>query len=246
MKKQEHDLKNHLSIKDINIEPWLLHLVQIHDSAFPTGTFAHSFGLETYIQAGKITESDELFDFCDSYLRYNLSSADGILVKEAYILARQKDLQGLLQLEQICHGMKLSAETRKGSGMLGRQFYRMVRKLKTSEIFSLWGEKISTNEISGHYPIVYGIYIASMGVDLATGLSLFLYSSATTIIQNAVRAVPFGQSVGIEVMYRLLPLIHELTAKLLSKTLADLNNSAIGLEISSMNHEYLYSRLFIS
>lgn len=246
MKKQKTDLKSHLNTKDTNIDPWLLHLIQIHDSAFPTGTFAHSFGMETYIQEGKIRELDDLFNFCDSYLRYNLATTDGILVKEAYGLAREKDIDGLLKLEQICHGMKLSAESRKGSSMLGRQFYRMVSPLKESDLLDIWGKKISQNEISGHYPIVYGIYLASMAVNLRTALSMFLHSSLTTIVQNAVRAVPFGQSGGIEVSYRLIPIIQEITSELMQKTLDDLNNNAIGLEISSMNHEFLYSRLFIS
>ena len=34
-------------------------LLQLVDSAFPTGTFAHSLGLETYVQEGKITCSDD-------------------------------------------------------------------------------------------------------------------------------------------------------------------------------------------
>ena len=36
----------------------LLNLLQISDSNFPTGSFSHSFGLETFIQEGQVTNKD--------------------------------------------------------------------------------------------------------------------------------------------------------------------------------------------
>ena len=34
-------------------------LLQINDSAFPIGSYTQSFGLETYVQKGLITNKDE-------------------------------------------------------------------------------------------------------------------------------------------------------------------------------------------
>lgn len=246
MNKQSVGSKSHSNIKDINTDPWFLHLLQIHDSAFPTGSFAHSFGMETYIQENVLRNEDDLKQFCNMYLRHNLASADAILVKEAYYLAKKRDIQGLIRLESICHGIKLSPETRKGSAMMGRQFLHTVYPLNDDELLKHWYEKLKSKEIKGHYSIVYGIYTALLGVNVKKALETFLYSSITALVQNAVRAVPLGQMSGVKTVFSLLPVIQETARHVMALDLDDLDNNSIALEIASMKHEFLHSRLFIS
>lgn len=246
MNNQNDGLKSPLSTKDINTNSWFLHLLQIHDSAFPTGTFAHSFGMETYIQEELISNKDDLLVFCEMYLRHNLKATDAIIAKEAYQLAKKRNLEGLVHLEKLCHGIKLSSESRQGSAMLGRQFLRTVSTLNEDELLVLWDKKIKAKEIKGHYPVIYGIYTAIMGVDVQIAIETFLYSSVSALVQNAVRAVPLGQKAGVETMFTLLPMVQEIASDVMTQTMDDLNNNSVGLEIASMKHEFLYLRLFIS
>lgn len=244
--KQREDLKKHSNIKDTSIDPALLHLFQIHDSAFPTGGFAHSFGMETYIQESTIRTKEDLQSFCSMYIEHNLASTDAIIVKEAYLLAQKRDRDGLAYLENICHSLKLSPETRKGSMMMGRQFLQTVSSLNDGDLLTFYNEKVNNKELRGHYPIVYGIYTSILGVNLKLSIETFLYSSITALVQNAVRAVPLGQMSGVETMYHLLPVIQKATEQVMYLGLDDLANHSIALEIASMKHEYLHSRLFIS
>lgn len=246
MSNQSADLKSPSNIRDISTNPWLLHLLQIHDSAFPTGSFAHSFGMETYIQENVIRNEEDLKEFCNMYIRYNLASTDAIIVKEAYDLARKGDKQGLIHLEKICHAIKLSPETRKGSAMMGRQFLHTVYPLSDEELLTFWYQKLKSKEIKGHYPIVYGIYTAMLGVNAKISIETFLYSSITALVQNAVRAVPLGQMSGVKTTFSLLPVIQETARHIMTLNLDDLDNNSIALEIASMKHEFLHSRLFIS
>lgn len=246
MNKQNEDLKKHSSTKDISTNPWLLHLIQIHDTAFPTGSYAHSFGMETYIQENTIRSEKDLEEFCDMYLFDNMGSGDAIIVKEAHKLAKEADVEGLIRLEKICHAMKLAPEARKGSSMLGRQFFQTVTPLNDHELLKQWQEKLKNKEVEGHYPVVYGIYTAILGVNVETALETFLYSSLTSLVQNAVRAVPLGQMGGVQTVYNTLPIIQKTVVDVMNKTLDDLDNNSIALEIASMKHEFLYSRMFIS
>ncbi|WP_422659299.1 urease accessory protein UreF [Paenibacillus sp. EC2-1] len=246
MNNQSGGSKSPSNIRDINTNPWFLHLIQIHDSAFPTGSFAHSFGMETYIQEDLIRNEDDLREFCEMYVRHNLASTDAILVKEAYELAGKFDKQGLIHLEKICHAIKLSPETRKGSAMMGRQFLHMVYPLHEEELLKFWYEQLKSKKIKGHYPVIYGIYTATLGVDLKMAVETFLYSSITALVQNAVRAVPLGQMSGVKTTFSLLPVIQETARRVMTLDLDDLDNNSIGLEIASMKHEFLHSRLFIS
>ena len=45
----------------------LFRLLQISDSAFPRGAFAHSLGLETFVQEEKISNAEEKLDALDSF-----------------------------------------------------------------------------------------------------------------------------------------------------------------------------------
>lgn len=246
MNNQSEGSKSHSNIRDTNTDSWFLHLIQIHDSAFPTGSFAHSFGMETYIQDNVIRNKDDLLKFCDMYLRHNLASADAIIVKEAYNLAKNHDIQGLIRLENICHAIKLSPETRKGSAMMGRQFLRAIYPLNDNELLTIWHGKLKSKAIKGHYAVVYGIYTAMLDVNARMSIETFLYSSITALVQNAVRAVPLGQTSGVQTIFALLPVIQETARNVMSLNLDDLDNNSIALEIASMKHEFLYSRLFMS
>src|SRR5258705_4420625 len=44
-------------------DPSLLPLLHLTDTAFPAGGYAHSFGLETYCQDGRVTDADSLAAF---------------------------------------------------------------------------------------------------------------------------------------------------------------------------------------
>lgn len=246
MNKQSEGSKSLSNTVDTNTNSWFLHLIQIHETAFPIGNFAHSFGMETYIQNDDIRTADDLRKFCDMYLRHNLASTDAIIVQEAYRLAKENDIQGLIKLENICHAIKLSPETKEGSAMIGRQFLQTVRPLNDGQLLTLWHEKLKNKEVKGHYPVVYGIYTAMLGIDLKMSLETFLYSSITSLVQNGVRAIPLGQNGGVQTTFSLLPAIHETASHVMTLNLDDLDNNSIGLEIGSMQHEFLHSRLFIS
>lgn len=238
--------KNHSNIGGTNTDPCFLHLIQIHDSAFPNGSFAHSFGIETYIQESILQNEDTLKQFLDMYIRHNLASADAIFVKEAHFFAQQQDMKALIRLENICHGIKLSTETRKASTMMGRQFLHTVHQLSDDALIMQWYEKLNNKEIKGHYSIVYGIYTAILGADVKMAIEMFLYSSISALVQNAVRAVPLGQMSGVKTTFALLPVILETARRVMTLGLDDLDNNSIALEIASMKHEFLHSRLFIS
>lgn len=225
----------------------LLQLMHIHDSAFPIGTYTHSFGMETYIQQDKIKDPDTLFTYCYNYLHSNLSCGDGIFVKEVWqTLAQSKSFDSIYTLDAFCHAQKLAKESRAGSTKMGRQFLETAVPLADSPMLSQWKEVVIANQTYGHYAISYGLYAYIKGFSLPVTICSFLYSSVAGLIHNAVRAVPLGQTTGVRVINDILSHCEVETLAILEKNLDDLSNQAVGIELASMAHEFLYSRLFIS
>lgn len=246
MKQQRDASKSRSNTVDTLTDSALLYLFQIHDSAFPIGSYTQTYGMETYIQEDRIRTKEDLISFCTSFLFHNLVRGDAILIQEAYAAAKIRDSNRLLYLEQLCGAMKLAKESREASVNLGRQFIRTVSPLGADDFLSKWKERIDSKSIKGHYAILYGIHSAAMGVSVHHAVMTYLYASVNGLVQNAVRAVPFGQTTGVQAMYELIGLVTEAAQMVSTFTEDDIRNNALGIELASMRHEYLFSRLFIS
>lgn len=220
--------------------------MHIHDSAFPMGSYTHSFGMETYIQSDKISKKEDLLNFCQSYVEENLVYNDAIIVKEAFNLCQEKNWRKLIELENMYEAMKVASESRNASRMIGKQFLKGILPVAPFEDLQYWSNKIKGNEATGQYAIVYSIYAVNMGFDLQTTIMTFMYSSVVSLIHNGIRAIPLGQNAGIEIIHQIIPLIGRCVEEVERKSLQDLSNHSIGLEIASMKHRFLGSRLFIS
>ncbi|UOQ84964.1 urease accessory protein UreF [Gracilibacillus salinarum] len=241
MKQQNDDLQNLSNTEGISTK--FLYLMHIHDSAFPIGSYTHSFGMETFIQSDTIRTKEDLFQFCKMYLHENVAYTDGIFVKESYVT---EDMSALIRLDKICDANKNAEETREASAMIGKQFVKAVLPVSETPSLEAWYQLLQDKQVMSHFPIVYGLYAKDLAFDLYTAVLTFLYSSTVGLVHNAVRAIPLGQKAGIEVIHRLIPEMEKATKQVLERSLADLSNHAVGLELASMQHKYLTSRLFIS
>lgn len=246
MKRLNADSNNLSNTVAIPTDIQLLRLLQIHDSAFPIGTYTQSYGMETYIQEDAIRTKEELIAFCSTFLHQNLVYGDALLIQEAHKAAENLDTDRLLYLENLCGAIKLAKESRDASVNLGRQFIRTVSPLVEAAFFAEWKNRISSNEIKGHYAILYGIYCAVNDIDAHYAVLSYLFSSVNGLVQNAVRAVPFGQNAGVQAMHQLAEEVVAAAEIVAGLTEVDISNNALGIELASMKHEYLFSRLFIS
>lgn len=238
------DSSSHLSTVGTNTS--FLHLMHVLDSAFPIGSYTHSFGMETYIQRNEIMTKEDLSSFCEMYLLENLLYSDAIFVKEAFLAIEHFEWERLHRLDEICNASKGAIESRDASKMIGKQFLKAILPVSANNSLQKWSEKLNKGEIHGHFPISYGIYIQGLGFSLELALLTYLYSSTISLVHNAVRAIPLGQKAGIEVIHLLFPVIEKTANLAQQKSLEDLSNHAIGIEIASIQHHFLHSRLFIS
>ena len=62
---------------------WLPALLQISDAAFPTGSYAHSFGLEELVRQGQVHDEASLRGFLYEHAIPGLTHVDLPLVRES-------------------------------------------------------------------------------------------------------------------------------------------------------------------
>ncbi len=223
-------------------EMQLLTLLQVCDSTFPIGAFTLSNGLETYVQKGIVHDLATLGQFINAHLNF-LAHGDLALISLAWKNA--DDISQICQMDLLCSALKAAAEIRRGSQKLCARFIKAVEFMGGQQLEE-YQNAIRQGHADGHHCIAFGIYAKKAGVDQAAALTAFAYNSLSAVVTNGVKLVPLSQLGGQKLIKEAFPLLYQSvnTAKALS--LQQLGLTGMGLEIRAMQHEQLYSRLYIS
>ena len=221
-------------------------LLHISDPTLPIGGYSHSNGLETFVQQRIVHDRKTAKEFVENMLCYNLKYNDGAFVKLAYDATENEDLELLLNLDNECNSLKCPREIRQASQKLG---LRLIKIFKRRESFSLmedYEKAIQNRKANSHYCIVFGMYAALMKIPLQQALLGFYYTSIAGMITNAVKLVPLGQLDGQDILFSLYPVMEKTAAETIEieRDLVGLCNTSF--DIKCMQHERLYSRLYMS
>jgi len=202
----------------------LLRLLQLADSALPMGATAHSFGLETLLEEGFLSNSQ-----LEGFLAENLRES-GVL--EASYLRRAWRGEKLAELALEFEARRPARESREASFKLGRRFAELVNAV--SDIY------LPTNL---HYPIAFGAACAALGISEEAAALAYLQQSVTGLVSVCQRLIPVGQIAASRILWNLGPVIAGAVRR--SETLEVSCFSPLP-ELGSMRHPSLETRLFIS
>lgn len=224
----------------------LIEILHITDPTLPIGGFSHSNGLETYVQQNLVKNMASTQQFVESMLKNNYKFNDGLAVKLAYDFALENNLEALLSLDNESHALKAPREVREGSQKLGTRLIKIYEQLLNNPFLDTIHTLIVDKKMQGHYAVVYGIVTALLHIDKETATCGFLYNAAVSMITNAVKLVPIGQADGQQIIHNVQQLIEHTTMEImeLDSDMHGVCNAA--LDIKCMQHEHLYSRLYMS
>ena len=219
-------------------------LLQLVDSAFPTGTFAHSLGLETYVQEGKITCSDDLRELLGSQLNHTIKTSDAVAVRLVHRAAQQSDIQAIIDIDQLLSAIKHPKELRESSIQTGKQFTRNANLILECDLLRHYQSLIQSGACDGHYAVGYGLSTAT--IPLRSSLFGFVHQFISGQVSAAVRLIPIGATEGQRVIYSLHKNLTDIVDFACQAEMTDLSTFSPALDIRSMQHEQLFYRLFIS
>jgi len=200
----------------------LLRLLQLADSAIPIGGTAHSFGLETLADEENLTPYG-VSTFLTAYLE-EAGALETIFVRQSHKGGDLRDLNAKLSAR------KLARESREASLKLGHRFAELVNGMVGSSLL----------ETNLHYCIAFGAAGRAFGIPVNAVTLAYLNQSIAGLISACQRLMPLGQTAASKILWNLKPAIVR----------ASLSEEALCfspyLELASMRHGSLETRLFIS
>ncbi len=221
----------------------VLQMIQVSDSLFPIGAFTLSNGLETFVSNGRLKTDEDLKKYLDSYISILPYNDLGVMML-AYKHSSDKDY--IKQLDALSMAIKAPMEVRIGCKKLCSRFLKLWNKMKNYEMLEEYRRMIGEGKCQGNHAIAVGIYAFEIGLECEESASIYSYSLLSAIITNAVKTVPLSQIQGQKILNMELEKIEKCVRIASSLTMDDLGVGGSEFDIAAMNHECLYSRLYMS
>ena len=224
----------------------LLRLLQLTDTAFPTGAFAHSFGLETYVAQQVVDTASALETFTANTLMHTIAPSDGV----ACIAAAQAgaDWENLVQrLDRRLTAMKTVTEFRAASRTLGTRFLRTATQVFSLPRASSYLAAIEAKQLHGHVSLAYGLVCHDLELPLPHALAAWFRHYCASLVSVGVRLIPLGQTEGQALLARLGTAMFEAVERTFGQDIDDMTSFAPGQELAGIIHrDVLPTRLYIS
>ena len=221
-------------------------LLQFADALFPIGGYAHSFGLEYFVETGQVRDPEGVQEVLVSYLHGRAGPCDAVAVAIAGRLAQGRDMDGCLGLDRELDAMNHVSESREASRQMGHQMARVAAALTEDSFLSDYLAAVESGKTPGHHPVAFGISGGIIAWDPEQAASAFLFSTASQIVGAATRLMPLGQLDAQKILWAVGPLITSLAHEALGKDTQDIWGFSPGLEVAGMRHARLEQRLFRS
>lgn len=217
----------------------LLKLLQICDSNFPTGAFSHSFGLETYINEKKVYDKNSLNLWLNAYAN-QLTFNEALAIKLLFKKSLEDDfLTFINEVSNLLYASSSSSESKSGSLLISRRFLANLNQIFDINLLKIYEKQSITNTA-----VSFAIFCISEKIDLKQSILSFCFQALSSLVQNAIRAVPLSQKDGQEILSKFDFL--QIYEDVQGLEFEDLGASLVGLEIAQMKHESLNFRLFMS
>ena len=224
-----------------------MEVFQVCDSTFPIGSFNHSFGMENYLSNRRIKNGSEFKNWIHHYYRLQFKFGEGLLIKLIYESLNQNNFDHILDLDGSIDAGTIAKETRVGTRLIARQMGTLLTELNweipyLSSYFLAMQEK----RAFGNPAIVFALFAHFKSIPMQEAFMMYGYSVASTLVQNAVRAVPLGQKEGQIILMSVVKELDRIYGQILCLDEFYLGANAPGIELSQIKHETQEARLFMS
>ncbi len=227
---------------------WLCGLLQAGDSYYPTGAYAHSFGLEGLVQLGVVKDADTLRTFARSSVLPALRQLELPLAAHAWraLDPHGPDWDRVSELCTLTHVLKSAREPRLAAENIGRQRAELVNKLQVHPLSAEYLERSAVAAWPHSTAVSAALEGRIHGAPLVAVLTGLTYASLSGHIAAAMKLIRFGQNAAQSLLTELLAEAPAVIAHAAEVPLEEIGWFNPWLDVACARHETSDFRLFIS
>src|SRR5688572_22505472 len=166
---------------------WICGMLQASDSLFPTGSYAHSFGLEGFVQEGAIRDRETLRTFLLHSTLPALRQTELPIAAHAWRAFAVPDWNRIGELCALSSALKTAREARAASENIGRQRADLVASLRDSSLAQEFLKHAAENNWPCAAPVVAALEGTVLGAPLPAVLAAVCYSNLASILSAAMK-----------------------------------------------------------
>ena len=211
---------------------------QVADSAFPTGVFAHSWGLESAWQHGEIDDVAALRRFLAASV-HQAGHATLPLMNAAF-----DDPGQLESLDDLADAFLLNTVANRASRIQGRTLAATAARVWPSPALEELEARVLAT--SAHVAPVSGVVFRTLGLTRVSAQRVVLFGTARGVLSAAVRLGIVGSFEAQRLQAECMPWLDRVAGDCAGLGAGDLAQTAPVIDILQAGHDRLYSRLFQS
>lgn len=221
----------------------LLRLLQISDTAFPTGAFSHSMALEAFAEAGELTDAADLARLARLHLSA-MTTSDCVALRGAY---GEPSLERLISVDRLLSATRPARELRAAGSSTGKRFVLSVMALGVEdETVDGFAGTVRSGASPGNLAVGYGVVAPAFGVEVGEALHAYLYSGVASLVAAGQKLVPLGGGEAQRVLYELGGEIQGAAQVSENLEVDDMHAFSPTVDVRSMMHERQRTRLYVS
>ena len=225
---------------------WLCGLLQLGDTFYPTGSYAHSFGLEGLVAEGVVRDRKTLRDFLLISTLPSLRQADLPLAIHAWRAFGAVDWIRLGELSRLASALKTASEARLASDNIGRQRVELAANLRTHPLAQEYLRRATEESWPFSPTIAAALEAQVLGAPLEVALASFFYATIAGLLAAAMKLLRLGQNGCQTLLTELMGHAAEAFAAAEKVPIDEIGWFNPWLDIAAARHETANARLFIS
>ncbi len=209
-------------------------VLQIVDSAFPSGGFAHSSGLEAAMRLGEI---DDLDAFVDSAV---WQAGRGAL---PFVASAHDDPTRLAELDALCDAMLVNPVANRASRSQGRAFAATcARVFDVTEV----DDACRARELRVHLAPAFGALMCALGIETRDALDVHLHGALRAVTSAAVRLGLVGPNEAQRMIVARAALLERVVLACGDLRAEEAAQAAPVLDLLATAHDRLDVKMFVS
>ncbi|ARS88797.1 urease accessory protein UreF [Natrarchaeobaculum aegyptiacum] len=239
--------------------------LRLGDSFLPVGGYTASYGLEQYVNEGRVETATDLRKLLEAYLRRVVGPCETVALANAHAASAAGELETLLAVDERLHAVTMPREFRESSTKAGAKLAELLLeegsaaadggadvavaadgRLEDGDAATGFAAAIAADETPGNYPVAFGVVAQSRGISRLEACLAHAHAFVTGLLGAAQRLGRFGHTEIQEVLEDLRPVLVEVCEHHVDDDPAAMAAFAPFAEIMGMRHERAGRRLFVS